>query len=255
MQNNRKQMVTDLLKSIETGAAAPIAYIHPQHYIQHNPAVATGLDGFRELLQQLEPGSARVNTVRVLQDDDYVVAHSDYQFFGPKVGFDIFRFDGDTICEHWDNLQARPALHNPSGHSMTDGSADITDLDQTAANKELVGNFVHTILVQGKMEELGHYFDGDYYIQHNPGIGDGVSGLGQALADWAQHGVTMQYQRVHKILGEGNFVLAVSEGYMDKIHCAFYDLFRIQNGRIAEHWDTIEYIPPVAERRNSHGKF
>lgn len=57
---------------------------------------------------------------------------------------------------------------------------------KTQANKTLVGNFVDNILVNGKMEKLQGYFDGDNYKQHNPFIADGLSGLGKALAEWAK---------------------------------------------------------------------
>jgi predicted SnoaL-like aldol condensation-catalyzing enzyme len=36
---------------------------------------------------------------------------------------------------------------------------------------------------------------------------------------------------------------------------SYYDLYRIQNGKIAEHWDTLETIPPRGEWKNSNGKF
>ena len=105
------------------------------------------------------------------------------------------------------------------------------------------------------MEKLAGYFDGDNYIQHNPQIPDKLSGLGAALQAMAKQGVTMKYDRIHKVLGEGNFVLAVSEGALGGRHTSFYDLFRVQNGKIAEHWDTIESIPPKEQWKNQNGKF
>ena len=60
------------------------------------------------MLAQLPKGSARVNTVRVFEDGDFVFAHTEYDFFGPKIGFDIFRFEDGKIVEHWDNLQEKP---------------------------------------------------------------------------------------------------------------------------------------------------
>ena len=65
----------------------------------------------------------------------------------------------------------------------------------------------------------------------------------------------MKYDQVHKVLGEGNFVLVASEGALGDQHTAFYDLFRVENGKIAEHWDTIEAIPPKSEWKNNNGKF
>jgi predicted SnoaL-like aldol condensation-catalyzing enzyme len=251
----RKQQVVDLLKSIETGDPKPAAVVHPQKYIQHNLAVADGLAGFVEVLKALPPKSAKVNTVRVFADGDHVFSHTDYDFFGPKIGFDIFRFEDGKIVEHWDNLQAKPNSANPSGHSMIDGPSTAKDLDKTDANKKLVRGFVDDVLVNGRMEMLASYFDGDTYTQHNPQIGDGLSGLGRALESMARQGITMKYDKIHRVLGDGDFVLVVSEGQFGGKPTSFYDLFRVAGGKIAEHWDTIETIPPKSEWKNSNGKF
>lgn len=255
MEISNKQKVTDLLKSIETGATKPVGYINPEKYIQHNLGAADGLAGFGALLSQLPANSANVNTVRVFQDGDYVFSHTDYNFFGPKIGFDIFRFENGKIVEHWDNLQETPKQANPSGHTMIDGTTEVKDLDKTASNKKLVKNFVNDILVNGKMEKLAGYFDGDNYIQHNPQIADQLSGLGKALEYLASIGVTMKYNTIHKVLGEGNFVLVVSEGTFGGKPTTFYDLFRVENGKIAEHWDVIEEIPAKENWKNNNGKF
>ncbi len=252
---SKKDQVVQLLKSIETGDAKPVAYINPNKYKQHNLMVGDGLAGFGAVLQQLPKDSAKVNTVRVIQDGNYVVTHTEYNFFGPKIGFDVFRFESGKIVEHWDNLQVTPTSPNPSGRTMTDGSAEIKDVNKTAANKKLVRAFVEDILVKGKMDKLAGYFNGDQYLQHNPQIGDGLSGLGAALKALAEQGITMKYNRIHKVLGEGNFVLVISEGSFAGKPTSFYDLFRVEGGKIAEHWDTIETIPAKAEWKNKNGKF
>lgn len=254
MDISNKEKVVALLKSIETADTVPVGYINANKYIQHNLAVADGLAGFGALLAQLPAGSAKVNTVRAFQDGDYVFTHTDYNFFGPKIGFDIFRFEDGKIVEHWDNLQ-ETAQPNLSGHTMTDGSTEVKDLDKTEANKTLVKNFVDDILVNGRMEKLAPYFDGDNYIQHNPMIGDQLSGLGKALEAWAKQGITMKYDTIHKVVGEGNFVLVVSEGQLAGKHTSFYDLFRVENGKIAEHWDVIETIATKETWKNNNGKF
>jgi predicted SnoaL-like aldol condensation-catalyzing enzyme len=254
MSTNAKQQVVDLLKSLETGDVKPVAFINPERYTQHNLAVADGRAGLGALLRLTE-GSAKVNTIRVFQDGDCVFTHTDYDFFGPKIGFDVFRFEYGLIVEHWDNLQEKPTAPNPSGHTMLDGPAQATDPGNKQANKTLVRAFVDDILVAGKMDNLAGYFDGDNYLQHNPQIADGLSGLGAALEAMAKQGVTMKYDRIHKVLGEGNFVLVVSEGSFGGRHTSFYDLFRVERGKIAEHWDTIETIPPRERWMNSNGKF
>lgn len=249
-----KQKVVSLLKAIETGATEPVGYINPNKYIQHNLSVADGLAGFGALLQALPPNSAKVNTVRAFQDGDFVFTHTDYNFFGPKIGFDIFRFEDGKIVEHWDNLQ-ETAKPNPSGHTMIDGATEIKDLDKTQVNKALVKNFVDDILVNGKMDKLAGYFDGDNYIQHNPNIPDQLSGLGTTLGELAKQGIFLKYDKIHRVLGEGNFVLVVSEGHFGKSHDSFYDLFRVENGKIAEHWDVIEPITQKNSWKNNNGKF
>ena len=253
--NTQKTQVTALLKAVETGETAPVGYINPNKYIQHNLAVGDGLAGFGAALKALPEGSAKVKTVRVFRDGDSVFAHTEYNFFGPKIGFDIFRFENGKIVEHWDNLQETPKNLNPSGRSMTDGPTEATDLDKTAENKELARAFVEDILVNGRMEKLAGYFDGDNYIQHNPQIGDKLSGLGAALQSMAKQGITLKYERIHQVLGEGNFVLVASEGTFAGKPSAFFDLFRVENGKIAEHWDTIEAIPAKEDWKNSNGKF
>lgn len=251
----RKQQVVDLLKSIETGDPKPAGVVNPKKYIQHNLGVADGIEGFVALLKLLPKDSAKVNTVRVFADGDFVFAHTEYDFFGPKIGFDLFRFEDGKIVEHWDNLQEKPKDANPGKHTMTDGPTEATEIDKTEANRKLVRSFVDAILVNGKVDKLTDYIDGDNYIQHNPHIGDGLSGLGKALEAMAKQGITMKYDRIHKVLGEGNFVLVVSEGKIGGKHISFYDLFRVENGKIAEHWDTIEPIPEKTDWKNTNGKF
>ena len=251
----QKQQVAALLKSIETGDPGPVAFINPNKYIQHNLSAADGLEGFGALMALLPKGSARASTHRIFQDGDHVFAHTEYDFFGPKIGFDIFRFEDGKIVEHWDNLQETPARPNPSGHTMIDGPIAVADLSSTEANKSLVRSFVDDILVNGRIHKLTGYYDGDNYMQHNPEIGDGLYRLGQALEAMAKAGVSMKYDAVHKVLGEGNFVLTVSEGTFSGKHVSFYDLFRVANSKIAEHWDTIEEIPARSQWKNGNGKF
>jgi len=253
--NSRKQQVQDLLKSIETGESAPANVINPNKYIQHNLSARDGLQGFAELMAQLPPNSARVNTVRIFEDGDTVFAHSEYDFFGPKVGFDIFRFEDGKIVEHWDNLQETAAKPSPSGHTMIDGPTKPTDLDKTETNKALMSAYMGDIVFNRRREKFPVYFDGNNYIQHNPWVADQLTGLAAGLQTLAKEGRAVHYDRVHKILGEGSFVLVISEGTLGDQPTAYYDLYRIANGKIAEHWDTLEAIPPRSEWKNPNGKF
>ena len=95
----------------------------------------------------------------------------------------------------------------------------------------------------------------DGYIQHNSGIADGVSGLNAAPGALAEQGISMVYDEVHMVLAQGNFVLAVSEGTFGGTPTSYYDLWRVENGKIAEHWDVMETIADQSTWQNQNGKF
>ena len=252
-----KEKAIALLKDIETGDNEAIAYVNANKYKQHNLGVADGLDGFGAALAQLAnyPEAAKVNTVRAFEDGDYVILQTEYNFFGPKAGFDIFRFEDGLIVEHWDNLMPYDGKPNPSGHTPFDGTTEFADLEKTDENKAIVRGFVEDVLMGKAPEKLPGYYDGNNYIQHNVSIADGLDGLGAALAEMAKQGIKMEYFTIHKIFGCGNFVLSVSEGAFAGKPTSYYDLFRIENGKIAEHWDVMETIAPEADRKHQNGKY
>jgi len=255
MTSKRKGQICALLKGIETGDEAAVAVVNPDKYIQHNPQTHEGGEGLAALFKRLSKSSPRVNIVRVFEDGDYVFAHTEYDFASSKIGFEIFRFEDDLTVEHWDNIQSRKGP-NPSGHTMVDGQTEATDLDKTESNREIVRSFVDEVLINGQFDKLKHYIDDECYTEHNSRIGDGLSALCLALSEPASNdGTTIQYDKIHRLLAEGNFVLSVSEGSLSGVHSSFYDLYRVAHGKIVEHWDTTETIPPRTEWKNDNGKF
>ena len=255
MELSNKDKVVALLNSFNTGDQTPISYINPNKYIQHNLDVADGLAGFGEVMHHAPEGGFKANVIRAFQDDDYVFTHTEYDFFGPKVGFDIFRFENGLIVEHWDNL-LEVQKPNPSGRTQFDGSTEVTDLDKTEANKKVVKNFITDVLLNHEMDRVTSYINPTNYIQHNPAVADGLDGFGAAMKYFAENGLIMEYTTLHKVLGQGNFVLSVSEGRFGKgDHTAYYDLFRLENGLIVEHWDVISNIPEKGNWKNNNGKF
>ncbi|OWA49836.1 hypothetical protein BV898_14374 [Hypsibius exemplaris] len=251
----QKQQVFDLLKTFETHAAAPRNVINPNKYIQHNLNVADGKTAFADMTSGPTDGS-KVNTVRVFQDQDLVFTHS-YYLDGPSgketAGFDIFRFEKGQIVEHWDNRQDL-AEKNPSGRTMLDGPTAVADLTLTKANKDLVRGMMQNILVDGALDNIGVYFNCLNYLQHDPALGDGLLPFYRQMALAAVDG-SMKYTKISRIMGEGNFVLVVSEGEQGGQLAAYYDLFRVDKGKIAEHWNTMEIIPDSSEWKNTNGKF
>ena len=65
----------------------------------------------------------------------------------------------------------------------------------------------------------------------------------------------MIYTKTRQLLAQGNFVLAVSEGTFGGAPTSYYDLWRLENGKIAEHWDVMETIAAPETWKNQNGKF
>lgn len=228
-----------------------------EDYIQHNPHVPTGLAPILGFLPALKDAGTSVTTHRVLQDGDFIILHNTYdnaQAFGGKelVAFDVWRMENGKVAEHWDNLQAI-VKETASGRSQFDGPTEITDLDKTDANKTVIQNFAGDILMGKNPSKVTEYISTEQYHQHNPMVKDGLAGFGEAVQYLKSKNDMFAYTKVHKVLGEGNFVLAMSEGEWHGKPHAFYDLFRLDNGKIVEHWDVISEIPE--DMAHSNGKF
>ena len=109
MELSNKEKAVALIESLETGAHEPVGYINPNKYIQHNLAVGDGLEGFGAVVANAPEGGFKAKVVRAFEDGDFVFLHTEYDFFGPKAGFDVFRFEDGKIVEHWDIIQPIPS--------------------------------------------------------------------------------------------------------------------------------------------------
>lgn len=256
--NTNIQKALELINTFATGDTEKAAGLLAEGYIQHNLAYGTGRDAFVGSVAYLAsaPVKTTVNNIRAFADGDKVFLQTVYNFAGAgeQVAFDIFRFDEEgRIAEHWDNLAAK-AEPNPSGHTQIDGTMEKKDADAEETRKVVAG-FVGDVLRGENPDKLTSYFEGDTYIQHNTGIADGLSGLGAALAALAEQGIQMIYTKTYQVLADGNYGLAVSEGTFGGAPTAYYDLFRVENGKITEHWDVMETIADKSTWQNENGKF
>ncbi|MEU6371607.1 nuclear transport factor 2 family protein [Streptomyces sp. NPDC046909] len=212
-------------------------------YIQHSPTAGPGREPLRQLIAGI-PDGFHHETHRVLADGDLVALHGTYHGAGPTplVAFDVFRYDTDgQAAEHWDAL-APQAATTVSGRTQTDGPTEITDLDRTEANRALVTAFVETVLVGDDPTTVADYVSADTFHQHSPEIADGLDGLTAAVAQWKSEGRTARYLKLHLVVAEGNFVLTQSEVDFGG-PAACYDLFRVADGKIVEHWDVVMPVP------------
>lgn len=256
MHRSPKEKTTALQNSIETGETAVASkLLHQTRYKQHNPSLADGVEGVADIHALLPHDKTYTNVVRAFEDGDHSFVHVDYHLFEPTVAFDIHRYEDGVAVERWDNLQPLPPGRNKSGRTMTDGKTQAKDHDRTEANKALVRRFTQLVLVEQQVNAIGGFFEGGRLVQHNPHMGDGVAELLTAREAWAEQDTPARDDGIHRVLGEGNFILVLSEGAFLGKHTAFFDLYRVEAGKIAEHWDVVEEIPAEADRKNDNGKF
>lgn len=245
---NTKEIVGTFLGSVLQHDPATMRELANADYIQHNPFIPTGLEPFIGMLPVLQENGTTAENIRLFQDGHYVFMHNIWRNAKPfgadeMVSFDIIRVDEHgKVAEHWDAMTAL-VKETASGRTQTDGPTAVTDLDKTEENKALAKALVEDILMGKNPNKITEYISAEQYDQHNPGIKDGLSGIIEAVEQLSAQNNMFKYTKIHKVLGEGNFVLTVSEGEWNDKQQVFYDLFRIDNGRVVEHWDVIQEIP------------
>src|SRR6056297_2611997 len=244
---SNKEIVGTFLGAVSQGNADTIRDVANPDYIQHNPFIPTGLDGFTELLPVLAEAGTTAENVRMFQDGNFVFMHNIWRnaepFGAPEmVAFDIIRVDENgKVAEHWDALQ--PLV-----------TETVSGRTQTEANKALAVALVRDVLMGEDPSKITDYISAESYAQHNPGIADGLEGIVAAVEELTAQGNMFQYTDIHAVLGEVNFVLTVSEGQWNGTTNAFYDLFRMEDGMIVEHWDVIQPVPTEG-LANDNGMF
>lgn len=230
-----------------------------ERYTQHSTGVKDGVEGFVAFFEPFIQRNPKrdIRLIRGLVDGQYVFIHAyqslndgEYQW----VTTDFFDTDeNDKIIEHWDVI-AEYADATPSGHTSIDGPTAVTDLDKTEENKELIRNLIKDALMRdGNPEDLSKYISEDQYIQHNKEVADGLEHL-QKLVSAPNR--PLNYEEIVLMVGQGNFVATLCRANWNdgetKQDYAQVDLFRIENGKVVEHWDNAE---PVPENDVNSGKF
>lgn len=108
-------------------------------------------------------------------------------------------------------------------------------------NKQLVANFIHDVF-QAKNPEAARKYLAPDYIQHNPQVASGMDGFIKSMTDWLAHAPSDMTDETLHLVADGDLVVAhqkVTYTGKDgtKKTAVGFDLFRVNNGRIVEHWD------------------
>lgn len=246
-QHINKQLVLNFYKKVI--GEQDLEYVQKSitdNYIQHNPQVKTGKDGFLEAIQFLKklpkPKNPSKPFMRIIADKEYVVIHVLVEFNGQKIiVLEVFRLENGLIAEHWDAIQEKSeaSLH---GNSEIEGPILIEDEDATDQNKRIIKDFISQVLINKQLDSLKNFATHNL-IQHNPKIKNGIQGL---LGYYKE----IQINKVHRVIGQGNFVITQSKGIKNNEDFVFYDIYRVHNGYICEHWSVSQQIPKIMAHDN-----
>lgn len=243
------------LEGIAGGNAREAVHKYTGHrYTQHSTGVGDGAEGF---LAFFEPFVARnpkrdITIKRIFEDGPWVFC-SAYQSLNDGaaqwVTMDMFYTDPNgLILEHWDTI-APYVAQTRSGHDQVGGPQQVDTSADTAASKALVLEYTKQVRQQRDLSTLDQFVAADL-VQHASDIKDGRAGL----AAWLGSEDEGQYEFLFHIMGQGDFVMTYSKRHVRGKDVAAFDVYRVADGKIVEHWMNEEEIAPRADWGNS-GKF
>ncbi|GAA3841377.1 nuclear transport factor 2 family protein [Streptomyces phyllanthi] len=259
--NYQKSVAVRVLKGVfEQGDTEVVDRFVRPDYIQHNPLAPDGAETLKNLataVHQQFP-DAEYDVKRVISEGDLVLVHSNVVLAPGTRGsavFDIFRFQGGRIAEHWDTGQEVPETTANGNDMFSTESRPRTERPGprwlTAYNKKLVTKAFDQLIVDKDLSAIDAYWGPEYH-QHNPNIPDGVAGvkagLGAYFEQFPQLKVTPK-----RVVAEGDLV-AVHSHYVNapgERGQAIIDLFRVRGGKIVEHWDVIQDVPATSANDNT----
>lgn len=123
--------------------------------------------------------------------------------------------------------------------------------DRLAHNKKLVLEFYHKLIGEKDFEAARPYM-GSVYRQHAPYAADGHEGV----AEWVRkfkEAFPQHHYEVKKVIAEGDFVVLHLHGKsgLHPFGESVVDIFRIEDGKVVEHWDVIQPIPKTSLNNNT----
>jgi predicted SnoaL-like aldol condensation-catalyzing enzyme len=138
--------------------------------------------------------------------------------------------------------------HRADERKLSDCEAETQQLE---ANKKMVTDMYQQLFGDKNIDAINKYI-AKGYIQHNPMVADGRQALIDAAKKWFQ-GAPKEKIDIQHIAAEKDLVFIHTKGHMGTKTVSIIDIFRIKDGKIAEHWDVMQEVPEKAA--NSHPMF
>lgn len=118
-------------------------------------------------------------------------------------------------------------------------------------NKKMVADLYQELFGDKSIDAINKYIADDY-IQHNPYVADGKQALINACKEWFKNAPKEKIDIQH-IGADGNLVFIHTRSHQGTKIISVIDIFRIENGKIVEHWDVGQAVPEKSA--NSHPMF
>jgi predicted SnoaL-like aldol condensation-catalyzing enzyme len=263
-----KRLVFDLWRSVVNAGHVEVAdQLLAEDYIQHSPVLPTGRAAFKKIFSAVPrhdriPDLIKPPLIAFVAEGDLAAMMFVEQLQEPggsgaytTTHFNMFRVANGRLAEHWHSMQNAPGPDLPppekGGPQRVTGARGIAQIallearhSQLANNKRLVFDMWRHIIDAGREEVAALYLHEDY-IQHNPNIATGRGAFKAyfSMRDDLPIETSIRAPLV-AMIAEGDLVVQAimlehphpsREG--ETYTTTWFDMFRVADGRLAEHWD------------------
>jgi predicted SnoaL-like aldol condensation-catalyzing enzyme len=263
-----KRLVLDFWRGVLNAGHLELAdELLAEDYIQHSPVLPTGRAALKRAFSVIErrdeiPELVEPPLVALVAEGD-LVAMALVEELPERGGagsyttthFNIFRIANGRLAEHWHSVQGPPGPELPSSEqggprpvTGVSGARQLTLLEaaapERANNKRLVFDLWRHVIDAGR-EEVADLYLAEDYIQHNPNAATGREGFKSFFAARDDLPIETSIRApLVAMVAEGDLVvqaIALVHAHPSRAGetytTTWFDMFRVADGRLAEHWD------------------